>query len=301
MLNRRRTRLPLALFALCGLLLLTLPSAAAAQGGRQPLTARDLGKLHAMLKDGRHWKSRSKTAKVLGALGRRESVPHLVRCLREDPDHLVRGACAWALGALEHPAALAELHRVVGSGEPEFVLRQAEKALHHILSRFPGNLPPPGEGQYFISIDPLRDRATKDQELTKWVQQYFLEHLMLAEGVDVGDEMNIEADGEFPDVADGDGPVLRMTFLGGVEAIQVPPGRTPGEVAVDVRLEVRIDPLGKIVLASQTFTGKAPFAGGEKPKDAWTDDPLVEAEKVALKMAVDLAYAAIARQLKLVN
>ena len=271
----------------------------AQSGSKKPLSKKDLDQLHVMLRQGSNWKTRSKAAKVLGALRHIESVPHLIRCLRKDDDHLVRGACAWALGALEHPGSLTDLKRVEKSGEPAFVKKQAVKAVKHILSRYPRNLPPAGKGFFRIAVEGLRDRVNRGEELTPWTQQYFLEHLITVEGVEVGTVMDIEEDGESPDIAESFKPEIFITFKGGVEKVEKSGAGEAGKVKVRLRVELQLDPVELIVFKAKTFTGEAPFAGGEKPDDPWADDPYIEAQKTAVKDAVDKAYVAIASSLKL--
>lgn len=289
-----------ALMLVVGVTLLAGHSPISAQSrGRRPLSKKDLDQLHVMLRQGDNWKTRSKAAKVLGALRRLDSVPHLIRCLRKDDDHLVRGACAWALGALEHPGSLTDLHRIGKSGEPDFVKKQANKALKHILSRYPRNLPPAGRGFFRIGVEGLRDRVNSGEELTPWVQQYFLEHLIKVEGIEVGTEMNIEEDGESPDIAESFKPEIGLTFKGGLEKVERPPGSGAGKVKVKLKIALQLDPVDKVAFKMTTFVGEAPFAGGDKPDDPWADDPYIEAQKVAVKDAVDKAYIVIASKLKL--
>ena len=266
---------------------------------KKPLSKKDLDQLHVMVRQGSNWKTRSKAAKVLGALRRPESVPHLIRCLRKDDDHLVRGACAWALGALEHPGSLSDLHRIAKSGEPDFVKKQAKKALNHILSRYPRNSPAAGTGFFRIAVEGLRDEVNSGEELTPWVQQYFLEHLIKVGGIEVGTEMDIEVDGENPDIAESFKPEIMLTFKGGLQKVEKPPGDGAGKVKVKLKVELQLDPVEKVAFKSTTFTGEAPFAGGDAPDDPWADDPYIEAQKAAVKDAVDKAYVAIASKLKL--
>ena len=266
---------------------------------KKPLSKKDLDQLHVMVRQGSNWKTRSKAAKVLGALRRPDSVPHLIRCLRKDDDHLVRGACAWALGALEHPGSLTDLHRIAKSGEPEFVKKQAKKALNHILSRYPRNLPKAGTGFFRITVIGLRDEVNSGQELGKWVQQYFLDHLKEVEGITFGTEMNIEVDGENPDIAESFKPEIVLSFKGGLKKVEKPSGNGAGKVKVKLKVELQLDPVKKVAFKSTTFTGEAPFAGGDAPDDLWAEDPYIEAQKAAVKVAVDKAYVAIASKLKL--
>ena len=65
---------------------------------------------------------------ALGNAGDRASVPALARCLAEEPEPLIRGHAAWALGALGGEAARAALERARGDEDP-FVRDEVALAL----------------------------------------------------------------------------------------------------------------------------------------------------------------------------
>jgi epoxyqueuosine reductase len=67
-------------------------------------------------------------AVALGNAGDRGAVPALGRCLADEPEPLVRGHAAWALGQLGGPAALAALNQARGD-EDDFVRTEVELAL----------------------------------------------------------------------------------------------------------------------------------------------------------------------------
>lgn len=67
-------------------------------------------------------------AVALGNAGDRGAIPALARCLAEEPEALVRGHAAWALGRLGGPAALAALQQARGDSD-EFVRGEVEHAL----------------------------------------------------------------------------------------------------------------------------------------------------------------------------
>ncbi|MBM4352284.1 MAG: HEAT repeat domain-containing protein [Deltaproteobacteria bacterium] len=263
----------------------------------KPLTENELKQLFTMLETSPHYKARLKAARALGMLRRPEAISHLVGCLKQDQDHAVRSGCAWALGSISHPGAVRELAAATGS-EITLVKTQAERALNYILSDFPGNLP--ANARYRIQIDGLADRVNRNRELTKWIQQYFLDLLMQTpDRIDVGTDMDIEEDGERPDVQREFEPVVELTFRGGVTGITSPKDRKPGEVRVVVELEVLLEPVGAKAVPKKSLTGSASFAGGAKPKDDWTDDPLLESHKAALKKGVGGLFPEVKKVLKL--
>jgi len=274
-----------------------LLASAPAMAADKPLTENELKQLFSMLKTSPHYKARLKAARALGMLRRPEAIGPLARCLKEDQDQAVRSGCAWALGSIFHPGAVGELYAATRSEIP-LVKTQAERALNYVLSDFPGNLP--ADARYRIRIDGLADRVSKNRELTKWVQQYFLDLLMKTpDRIDVGTDMDIEEDGEQPDVDRSFEPIVELTFKGGVTSINSPKDRKKGEVKVAVELEVVLEPVGAKALPKKSQAGTAPFAGGPKPKDEWTDDPLVESQKAALKKAVDGLFPEVKKVLKL--
>jgi hypothetical protein len=264
----------------------------------QQLSEADVQKLYSLLENGDHYKVRYKTARVLGMMRLEESLPHLIKAFREDPDHMVRAACAWSLGSINHPGAVADLKRAAGKEVP-LVQKNAERALNHVLSSFPGNIPDGGKAPFRILIDDFVDRATKGKELTAWAQQYFLDLMVNHKNIDVGTDMDIEEDGETPDVAKDYRPLIVLALNGGVTAVTAPKNRAAGEVVVTIAVSLLLDPVQAKAMAEQKWTGKAQFAGGEKPADAWSDDPFVEAEKAALKEAVGKAFVEVSKAMKL--
>ncbi len=269
----------------------------AARTENKPLTDNELKQLFTLLESSPHYKARLKAARALGMLRRPEAIAPLSRCLKQDQDHAVRSGCAWALGSIFHPAAVRDLDAAARTEVP-LVKTQAERALSYILSDFPGNIP--SDARLRIHLEGLADRVNKNRELTKWVQQYFLEHLLKSgDRVDAGENMNIEEDGEKPDVEQDSDPLIELTFKGGVSRIESPKDRKPGEVKVSVQIEIVLEPVGAKALAMKTVVGSAQFAGGAKPKDDWADDPLVESEKVATKKAVEELFPDVKKALKL--
>lgn len=265
---------------------------------RKQLSTKDINKLFEILKTGDHYKVRLQAAKVLGMMRKNEALPHLIRALRKDPDHLVRSTSAWALGAINNPGAIADLSRA-SHKEVALVKKQAERALNHILASFPGNLPERGKGFYHITVENLLDRVTDDEELSKWIQQYFLDHFVTLENVEFGTEMNIEEEGEVPDVDESFKATVHLALVGGIDRIDVPDGRKAGPVTATIGVEVRLDPVKKTAVKRALYVGAADFAGGDKPDDPWADDPLLEAQKEAVKKAVNKAYAKLGKTLKL--
>ncbi len=67
-------------------------------------------------------------AVALGNAGDRGTVPALARCLGSEPEPLVRGHAAWALGRLGGPAARTALEAARGDGDA-FVVEEVEAAL----------------------------------------------------------------------------------------------------------------------------------------------------------------------------
>ena len=293
--HRSFAALPLLAFLAIGLASLVCgPSVV--QGKSKKLTAKDMKKLYGILETGDHYKVRIHACKVLGMLRKEESLPYLIKAVRKDPDHLVRSTCTWALGALNHPGAISDLERVA-ENEVALVKKQAKRALNHILASFPGNLPK--KGYYNIVVDHLQDKATDDKELAKWIQQYFLEHLMPNDNISVGIEMNIEEDGELPDIDEDFKPYVTLAFRGGVLDSKVPPDRTAGTVEISISVELVLMPGKQIASKKKQYSGKAPFAGGPKPDSEWDEDPLFVSQKNALKNAVATSYKDLAKLLKL--
>ena len=289
---------------LCILLLLLVAAVVANTGpalsqGRQ-VSPQDLKKLITILDSGSGYKTRVQAARALGMLRTDEAVPHLIKALRKDPDQLVRAACAWSLGSINHPGAIADLHRA-NKKDVALVKGQAKRALGHVLSRFPDNLPKAGKGAYKVRVEDLKDATSKDHLLAKWYQQYFLDRLKVYKNVDFGDVMNIEWEGENPDVDEDFTPLIYFSLVGQVDKVDAPEGRAAGEVKVQVTFKLQLDPVDKEAIKKVTFSGTAPFEGGPKPADAWDeeDDPLFLAQKKALENAVTKGFKPVSGFLKL--
>jgi len=276
--------------------LLAAGQPAEARSKGKQLSAKDMNKLYGILATGDHYKVRIHAAKVLGMLRKHESLPHLIKALRKDPDHLVRSTSAWALGAINHPGAIMDLHRA-SKKEVALVKKQAQRALNHVLSSFPGNL---RAGSHLgLTLHGLGDEGSDDGELAKWIQQYLLDHLVKYENVELGTEMNIEEDGELPDIDESFKPLVQLSFFGGVTKVTVPDDRAAGPVKVEIEVGLKLEPMKQIAFKKKKYRGHAEFAGGDKPADEWTDDPLVETQKEALKAAADKAFKGVAVLLKL--
>jgi hypothetical protein len=271
-------------------------SGAASAAGSQ-VSPEDLGKLGDILREGTGYKARVQAARAMGMLRTPDALPHLLRGLREDPDQLVRAACAWALGSINHPAAVEALHKAAGS-EVELVQQQAQRALDFVVSAFPGNLKSVRD-PIFVDLDGLKDEALGKDELAAWIKHCFLAHLVNCTGVETGDEMDIEEDGATPDVVKSGLPQVRVALAGGIKKLGVPEGRAAGPVAASVNFQVRLVPVPTPVFTGKGYDGRSPFAGGPAPADSWTDDPLVESQKGAVRQAVDKGFADLATYLGL--
>ncbi len=289
---------PGRLALLLGTLLLLASFIGSGFAGTSPISRKDLDKLAHMLKEARSYKTRIQACRALGMLRDPAAMPHILRAMRKDPDQVVRAACAWSLGAINHPGAVQDLARAK-SKDVGMVKKQAKRALNHILSSFPDNLPDGDNAHYRISLEGLKDHVTSDRELTKWVQQYFLDRMVKFDNIEPGSEMNIEEDGELPDLPDDYTPVVSFSLSGGVRKIEAPEKRGAGKIKVHVDFMLKLEPVGQEALKAKGFSGAADFVGGPKPSDPWADDPLVEAQKEALDKAVDRAFAKMARFLKL--
>lgn len=263
---------------------------------KKQLSSKDMAKLFKLLETGEHYKVRYKTARVLGMMRKPEALPHLIRALRKDPDHMVRSACAWSMGSINHPGSVADLHRA-SEKDVAMVKKTAKRALNHVLASFPDNLPK--DGAYRIKLDELVDKFDRKQELTKWVQHFFAEQFIDLDNVEMGEEMNIEEDGEKPDSIESFRPVMGFSLQGGVTAVEVPAARAAGQVTVTVELSVMFQPVEVKALDAKKYVGTTDFSGGDKPDDPWVDDPLLEAQKVALKMAVGKGFGDVSKFLHL--
>jgi len=287
-----------------------------------PVTPDDIKKLGEILKEGTGYKARAQAARALGMLRSADGIPFLLRGLEKDPDQLVRGACAWALGSINHPGALDALVKAKTS-DVSMVKTQANRAIDYIVAALPGNL---SSVLMHVSVDDLKDSATKQGDLTPWVQQYFVERLVLCPNVELGTEMDIEEEGAehpspsppmggsapkaIPSPSTGEGrvgvaladkacPPVRLALVGGLDAMTVPKGRGAGDVEVSLRYSLVLLALDKKMLAGKQYKGKAKFVGGVAPDDPWADDPLLEVQKQAVGSAVALGYADLATYLGL--
>lgn len=72
-------------------------------------------------------------AVALGNLGRPAAIPALLHAL-EDPEPLVRGHAAWALGQIKGPQTQAALERALAQERDEAVLVELRSALAHLLA-----------------------------------------------------------------------------------------------------------------------------------------------------------------------
>lgn len=291
---------PGRLAPLIGAILLFASLLAAGSGfaGTAPISRKDLDKLAHMLKEARSYKTRIQACRALGMLRDPVAMPHILRAMRKDPDQVVRAACAWSLGAINHPGAIQDL-AAAEKKDVGMVKKQAKRALNHILSSFPDNLPEGKAASYQISLEGLKDHVTSEKELTKWVQQYFLDRMVKFDNIEPGSEMNIEEDGELPDLPEDCTPTVRFSLSGGVRRIDAPKKRGAGKIKVHVDFTLTLEPVGLEAIKAKGFSGAAEFVGGPKPSDPWADDPLVEAQKEALDKAVDGAFSKMARFLKL--
>jgi epoxyqueuosine reductase len=70
-------------------------------------------------------------ARALGNQGDRDAVPILIESLRHNPDPLVRGMCAWALGKLAGPKAKEALEKQL-SGEDGVVREEIKEVLRSL-------------------------------------------------------------------------------------------------------------------------------------------------------------------------
>jgi epoxyqueuosine reductase len=78
---------------------------------------------------------------VLGNQRAAEAIPALMRGL-DDPEPLVRGACAWALGRFTSEAARRELRLHLSQESDEIVRQEIEHALTEAKVDAPPRMPP---------------------------------------------------------------------------------------------------------------------------------------------------------------
>ena len=281
---------------LVAVLLSLLLSGAAIAGPPRAVSPGDLDKLYELLETGQHFKVRVQAAKALGLMKVPAATPRLIKALRVDGDHLVRGTAAWALGSIGHPGAVDALARAEKK-DVEFVAKQAGRARSHIIARFPGNLPAEEFGYYHLRMQDLGTRDQGARSLVPWLVDGLATRFVERDNFDFGEEMVLE--GEGADVPDDHRPVIRLDLTGGIRQVRVPPDRAPGDIKVTVTLGVQWLPPKRTLMKTRTFEGVAPFAGGPAPKNELDGDPLEEAKKTALDAAAAQAAKALAQTLKL--
>ena len=260
-----------------------------------PVTPADIQKLGKILKEGTGYKARAQAARALGLLRSTEAVAPLLRGLEQDPDQLVRAACAWALGSINHPGALDALVKA-SKKDVGMVKTQAGRAIEYIIAAFPGNA---ASARLHVAVEGLKDQATRNTELTNWLQHYFVEHLVKCPSVDLGEEMDIEEEGATPEHAEDACPPVRVALVGGLDRVDVPKGRTAGDVVVNLKYTLVLLALDKTTFTSKGHKGVQSFVGGAAPTDPWADDPLLEVQKGAIGQAVALGFADLASYLGL--
>ena len=281
--------------ALVATLLCLLLAGAAAAGPPREVSQADLDKLYELLETGKHFKVRVQAAKALGLMKVPAAVPHLIKALRGDDDHLVRGTAAWALGSIGHPGAVDAL-ALAKKKDVDFVGKQAGRARKHIVARFPGNLPAAEHGFYHLRLRGLGTKDSGAKALVPWFVDGIATRFVERENFDFGEEMVLE--GEGADIPDDHRPVIRLDLSGGIESIKAPASRASGDVTVTVTLGAKWLPPKRTLMKTRTFKGVAPFAGGPPPKNELDEDPLVEAKKAALDAAAAKASEALAKTLK---
>jgi len=279
------------------MVLLVMQAAPAAGGPPRQVSDADLGRLYELLHKGDHFKVRVQSAKALGLMKVPAAVPHLVRALAADEDHLVRGTAAWALGAIGHPAAVEAL-AAAEAKDVEFVSKQAARAQAHIIARFPGNLPPAGRGRYHLDLDGLLKGST-DPELAKWLLDGLASRLVAYDAVDLGEELVVEDDAPAGRQPGADEPRVRLQVTGGIQAVKFPPERRAGPVTVSVALTVTWLPPKRTLIKQQLYSGTVPFGGGAAPRSELDEDPLFAAKKAALDKAVDQGARDLGKALRL--
>lgn len=174
------------------------------------LTAQDknlrrVERLSKLLAESQEFRVRLQAAKALGLLQDSRAVPALVKAMRQDQDKLVRGAAAWALGYMGNPGAFGFLK--TAAADPEvFVSAQAKRALAHISSKFPGNLPA-YTGSYWTIELPDPGRQAGSREL---VQAFSLE---LSRALGTLDRIRVHAQGKAAGPVPEDQPVIALRAL----------------------------------------------------------------------------------------
>ena len=258
-------------------------------------TPAKIQKLCELLTTGAHHKTRIQSAKGLAMLGNPAAAECLLNSMQKEPDQLVRSASAWALGVVNHPGAIPPLYKA-SKEDVEMVKEQAQMALERILPSFPGNLKG-CDVRFKLELAKLNDRTTRSRTYATWYQHYFLELLLQDNTFDVGELMSF--DNESDQEKKGFSPKLDVTLSGAVENFKTPSNREPGDVTVELTLTATLSPVKLPFLKERKFMGKAPFAGGPKPKDEWDadKDPLFISQKEAIQAAVKVAYTQLAQTL----
>ena len=277
------------------LIALVLAGAAIAGPPRKVAQA-DLDKLYQLLETGKHFKVRVQAAKALGLMKTAAAVPHLIKALRSDDDHLVRGTAAWALGSIGHPGAVGALAQAKAK-DVDFVGKQAGRARNHIIARFPGNLPNPEHTSYHLRLQGLTTRDSGALDLMPWLVDGIATRFVQRDNFDFGEEMVLE--GEGAELADDHRPVIRLDIVGGIREVEVPPNRRAGEVRITVALGAKWIPPDRTLMKTRKFKGVAPFAGGPAPANELDEDPLDVAKKAALDAAAAAGARALGTSLKL--
>ncbi|MFH1531583.1 MAG: HEAT repeat domain-containing protein [Pseudomonadota bacterium] len=291
-----RIGLPKPRWIIAAVLLCVLLGGAASAGPPRNVSQSDLATLYELLETGNHFKVRVQAAKALGLMKVVDATPHLIKALRVDKDHLVRGTAAWALGSIGHPGTVDAL-ALAEKTDVEFVGKQAGRARSHIIARFPGNLPGPELTNYHLRMQELGTSDPGARGLVPWLIDGIATRFVERDNFDFGEEMELE--GEGAEVPDDHRPVIRLDLTGGIRALSVPANRAPGDVTVTVALGALWLPPKRTLMKTRTFQGTAPFAGGPPPKSELDEDPLAEAKKAALDAAAVQAVKALSETLKL--
>lgn len=247
---------------------------------------REEQRLMLLLKDGDHFKVRVQAARALGVRRALGALRALQESLEGDPDETVRAASAWALGALNHPGALHCLHRAAESSS-ELVREQAGKAMAHILQGFPGNLENPDRPQLYVEFSRLENRARWLPQLRTYLLHHLASQLVLLEGVDLGETMDLRGENPEPESIPSWALPLNLVLKGGILSLTMPENRAAGDVVVELELTGVLEPFGARVWGPARMTGSAPFAGGAKSDDPWEEDPLETVLESTVQAACD--------------
>ncbi len=247
-----------------------------------PLAAleKNLESLSELLQSDDHYRVRVQAAKAMGLMGDQKAVPYLIRGLSKDKNRMVRGTCAWALGALDHPGSVDVLAKATKKGH-SFVRKQAGKARRKISENFPGNIPGFRQTKFHISLRKINDKVTKGEDLVRFLQDSLATRLVRYDNFDFGQVMDIEDEDYDLDTPAAFAPIIYLSIEGNIDRMDEPRGRKPGPVKLEAKLKLTwVD--GKKKLVGTRYVGSAEFDGGPKPDNELDDDPLVEARKDAL-------------------